>query len=402
MARNNQTGLTPAQKKARARARARRRAEARSQRQQARLNPLNAPFKTPAQLRAEAERMAELSVTPEATLREEQQKQETGLGALTGTTTSLLGGYQQQVAGGLQGLGSMYQNIAGAASEAGQEALAAAGAATTAAPGAVAAVPAEFANLVASTAGYVPAAAATGQRLIGESRLGLTKALTDRSNTLSSNMAKYLDELKQREYEKAVAQEVNRQNVARLGLQEQQIASDIQMDAANLELKRQGLALDAQQLLLNIEKEANRQTNKIRDERRKKNEKIKIAKREILANADELFKVAEYPSGKFKWTINYTVAAERPGELPRASSVEIEATTEENAFKTFKENYGEDFNPTVATRGAPATIFRAPTTAEVNRSIVKTLMTAGMTRKGALAFIRRRLNFTFSGGVGGG
>lgn len=411
MARNNQTGLTPAQKKARARARARRRAEARRQRQQARLNPLNAPFKTPAQLRAEAQRMAELSVVPEETLRAEQQKQETGLGALTGTTTSMLGGYQQQVAGGLQGLGQMYQNIAGTASEAGQEALAAAGAATTAAPGAVAAVPAEFANLVASTAGYVPAAAATGQRLIGESRLGLTKALTDRANTLSSNMAKYLDELKQREYEKAVAQEVNRQNIARLGLQEQQIAADVAMDEANLALKRQGLALDAQRLLLDIEKESNRQANRFADKNKKKREKIRSAQEQILASVDELFKPAEYATSKRKYKVNYVIPApgtEDPLGQPKTGSTEVEATSLEDAQEVFGKQY-PGFTFANASALGFVTEFRVPKRSEVLNSTVRTLVKAGMTRKRARRFVLDEVlpllpsySGAFLGGVGGG
>ena len=393
--------LTAAQKAARRRRR-------QEQRRQARLNPLNAPFKTPAQLRAEAQRMAELSVTPEETLREEQRKQEAGLGAVTGTAAGVLGGYQQQVAGGLGGLASMYQNLAGQARGAGGEALAAAGVSPSDVPAASAAVPAQFANLAALTSGYVPAAVATGQRLIGESKAGLSRALAERSSALSQNMGKFLQDLQQQEYEKAVAREASAQNAARLGLAEREYETDVAFRSEELDLKRQGLALEGQKILAGIEKEAIKAAAKVTGEKNKKRTKINEAKRLILASQDELFKISEYQTGNRVWTVDYVIPASVGAGADQVGSIEIEALTRDAAQKRFLEE-AKDENSVYhkgkvgnVSGGAPAVEYRAPTVAEATRSVVKTLMEAGMTRKGALDFIRRRLSFSFAGGVGGG
>lgn len=393
--------LTAAQKAARRRRR-------QEQRRQARLNPLNAPFKTPAQLRAEAQRMAELSVTPEETLREEQRKQEAGLGAVTGTAAGVLGGYQQQVAGGLGGLASMYQNLAGQARGAGGEALAAAGVSPSDVPAASAAVPAQFANLAALTSGYVPAAVATGQRLIGESKAGLSRALAERSSALSQNMGKFLQDLQQQEYEKAVAREASAQNAARLGLAEREYETDVAFRSEELDLKRQGLALEGQKILAGIEKEAIKAAAKVTGEKNKKRTKINEAKRLILASQDELFKISEYQTGNRVWTVDYVIPGSVGAGADQVGSIEIEALTRDAAQKRFLEE-AKDENSVYhkgkvgnVSGGAPAVEYRAPTVAEATRSVVKTLMEAGMTRKGALDFIRRRLNFSFAGGVGGG
>ena len=395
--------LTAAQKAARRRRR-------QEQRRQARLNPLNAPFKTPAQLRAEAQRMAELSVTPEETLREEQRKQEAGLGAVTGTAAGVLGGYQQQVAGGLGGLASMYQNLAGQARGAGGEALAAAGVSPSDVPAASAAVPAQFANLAALTSGYVPAAVATGQRLIGESKAGLSRALAERSSALSQNMGKFLQDLQQQEYEKAVAREASAQNAARLGLAEREYETDVAFRSEELDLKRQGLALDAQKILAGIEKESIKAAAKVAGENQKKRTKIKSVQDQILARSKELFAPAEYATGKNSWTVNYVIPASGPVNQPKTGSVDIEAGSEQDAIEKFSSNSAyAGFTPASATRGAGTTIVRPPTRREVLRSLVKELVNAGMAPDAARRWVNARalprlknLTGAFAGGVGGG
>ena len=386
--------LTAAQKAARRRRR-------QEQRRQARLNPLNAPFKTPAQLRAEAQRMAELSVTPEETLREEQRKQEAGLGAVTGTAAGVLGGYQQQVAGGLGGLASMYQNLAGQARGAGGEALAAAGVSPSDVPAASAAVPAQFANLAALTSGYVPAAVATGQRLIGESKAGLSRALAERSSALSQNMGKFLQDLQQQEYEKAVAREASAQNAARLGLAEREYETDVAFRSEELDLKRQGLALEGQKILAGIEKESVKAAAKVKGEGAKRRAKIKSVQDQILAGLGDLFTPAEYPTNRSKYKVNYIIP--KTGiDQAKTGSVEIEATNPQNAQDIFAETY-PGFAFANATSLGLVTEYRLPKTDEVRLSVVKSLIKAGMSRKGAERFVTRRVNLTgaFSGGVGG-
>lgn len=391
--------LTPEQKR---RQRQRQRARARRERQQARLNPLNAPFKTPAQLRAEAQRMAELSVTPEATLREEQRKEEEGLGAISGTAAGVLGGYQQQVLGGLQGLGQLYSGLAGSARTAGEEAVAAAGAAPSIAPTGTATVPAEFANVAAGTSGYVPAAVTTGQRLIGTSRSNLSRALAERSSALSQNMAKFLQDLQQQEYEKAIAQEASAQNAARLGLAEREYETDVAFRSAELDLKRQGLALEGQKILAGIEKEAIKAAAKVTGEKNKKRTKIKSTQDQILAGLDDLFVPAEYPTNRTKYKVNYVIPSTGYDQA-KTGSVEIEATSLQNAQDVFAETY-PGFAFANATSLGLVTEYRRPNTNEVRLSLVKSLIKAGMSRKAAERWVTRRVNLTgaFQGGVGSG
>ena len=70
-------------------------------------------------------------------------------------------------------------------------------------------------------------------RSAGQSRANLTKALLDRSNTISANTAKYLEALRQDEYNRAVAQVTAEQNATRLGIQQQYNEGRLGISAQN-------------------------------------------------------------------------------------------------------------------------------------------------------------------------
>jgi len=184
-------------------------------------NPFTAPFKTPAQIRAEAARLAALSVASEQSLRQQQANEQAGIQGATTALTGNLQDIQNQITAGLTGIGGLYGRLAGAGTDAAAAAAAAAGASprSLSLPGASPAVASQFANLAAVTSGVAPAGAVTGTRIVGESLANLTKSLNDRANTISANTAKYLYQLQQDEYQRAVAQVTAQQNAERLGMQ---------------------------------------------------------------------------------------------------------------------------------------------------------------------------------------
>ena len=405
-------GETAAQRRARLRReraqRRRERAAARRAERERQKNPLYRPFLTPAELRAEAERLAQLSVASEESLRTEQAAQESGIGALTGTIAGALGGYQQQVAGGLQGLGQMYQNIAGAAQQAGGEALAAAGVAPTEAPSVSPTVASEFANLTAATSGFVPAIQATGQRIIGESRLGLTRALAERANTLSANMARYLRELQQEEYDRALAQEIQSQNVARLGLQEQEIAADTAYREANLALSAernaQGWARIEQQAI-NAALRAEEKAEKAgRDSKQQRAKKIQTAKDRLLRDRNNILRGDRVFSGLYKYKVKFVDSG--GNTIP----IEVNALNDDDARRkavASGEIPPDKENSLFVTRGSQYMEYKAPSAKEVIDFVTRILVNAGMKRNAARRWatnnIARGMNISgaFMGGVGG-
>jgi hypothetical protein len=404
-------GETAAQRRARLRReRAQRRREAAAARRAERerqKNPLYRPFLTPAELRAEAERLAQLSVASEESLRTEQAAQESGIGALTGTIAGALGGYQQQVAGGLQGLGQMYQNIAGAAQQAGGEALAAAGVAPTDVPSVSPTVASEFANLTAATSGFVPAIQATGQRIIGESRLGLTRALAERANTLSANMARYLRELQQEEYDRALAQEIQSQNVARLGLQEQELAADTAYREANLALSAernaQGWARIEQQAI-NAALRAEEKAEKAgRDSKQQRAKKIQTAKDRLLRDRNNILRGDRVFSGLYNYKVTFV-------EDGVERSVNVKAVSDSDARQKAADSgqiAPSEMGNLFVTRGTQAMDYKAPSANEVINFVTRILVNAGMKREAARRWatnnIARGMNISgaFMGGVGG-
>lgn len=191
------------------------------------FNPLYMRYKTPKEIRQEARDLALLGAVNPAELRRLQQQQEYGLQNLTGAAQTTMEDIAARSRTGLGGLIGVGGAAAGAAQTAEQANLAAAGAAPTLAPGGNdQALSSQALNLSASTMGYAPAAVATGQRLVGESRSALTKALIDRANQISSDTAKYLTQLQNYEYQRAVAAETAAQNNAMLGLRQYQAQSE--------------------------------------------------------------------------------------------------------------------------------------------------------------------------------
>jgi hypothetical protein len=358
------------------------------------LNPLTAPFKTPAQLREEAQRMAELSVVDENVLREEQRKQEAGLGALTGTMAGALGGYQQQVTGGLQGLGSMYERIAGGAQTAGSEALAAAGATPTGVPAVSPTVASQFANLAASTSGAVPAAVATGQRLIGESKTGLSRLLADRASRMSANMASFLQDLQRQEYEKAISRETIAQNAARLGISEADLQRRAGTDAARLDLERQRVDQGWARISLQAQSIADRAANREKTEADKRQAGIRAIQNDMLKTPNKYIRGSRVGTGMFEYTIRYF-----NDQTQRMESVKVTAASDRQAAEAAKAQmppsvdspqYDQGLiSPPV--RGSEITDFAVPNRQVLRRRLVSLLVDNGMNRKAAQRWVDRNM-----------
>jgi len=183
-------------------------------------NPLTSAFLTPSQLRDQAANLAALSVPTEQSLRDAAARQQAGLGGLTNALTGTLTGLADRTQAGLAGFGNLYSQLANTAQSSGQSAAAAAGAPTSGVPGGSATMASNLANLAAPSMGYAPAAAVTGAQMQGAVAANLTKALMDRSSTLSADTAKYLQQLQQQEYQKATGQQTIQQNAALLGLKQ--------------------------------------------------------------------------------------------------------------------------------------------------------------------------------------
>lgn len=281
------TGLTAAEKKA---AREKKRAEQRAANAAARANkynPLVAPYKSPAELRKEAAELAALSVASEESLRTQQGLQETGLTGLTTALSNRLSGVSNDYAGMLRGLQGTYGNVAAGATSAGETALAAAGAPTsTPVAGADPQMASNFAALGAVPATYAGAATLTGAQLVGASKAKLQDALIARSNTVSANTAKYLQQLRDTEYNKAIAKLTAEQNATRLGV-------DAEYKAGQLGVAQSRAQTAAGQLARQIEKDQKAGKSSAST--------IKTVKRGILANPNTWTEPI-YSSNDYEWT----------------------------------------------------------------------------------------------------
>ena len=232
------TKLTAAEKKAARAKRIAARKAANAAARAERNNPLLAPYKSPAQLRAEAAELAALSVASEESLRTQQGLQETGLTGLTTALSNRLSGVSNDYAGMLRGLQGSYNTVAGDATSAGETALAAAGAPTsTPVAGANPLMASNFAALGAVPATYAGAAELTGAQLVGGSKAKLQDALIARSNTVSANTAKYLQQLQDTEYSKAIAKVTADQNAARLGIDAEYKAGQLGVAQTNAQTR---------------------------------------------------------------------------------------------------------------------------------------------------------------------
>lgn len=342
-------------------------------------NPFTAPFKTPAELRAEAARLAALGSPTEQSLREQQQREEAGLTGLTTATAGALQNILGETQAGLRAFGDVYGRVGAGVTSAAESALAAAGAPTSVAPTVSEADRARLGSQLAAYSapllGLPGAAAATGQRLIGASQANLAKALAQRASQISSDTAKYLRQLQQEEIDRAIAQTTAEQNAARLALSEQGQQFEQQVDMANLGLRGQTV----QQGWARIDQQLQQDIAKAGKDRRKK---IQSAKDSILENIKDWTGTQTVSTGEGVYDV--TVDMGLTGGGPKA--VQVVATSPEAARQIAQNTYQN--------RPVSSVIFvrenqiqRAPTAQEIRRTLVARLVNAGMKRKAATQWV---------------
>ena len=375
------TGLTAAEKKA---ARDKKIAEQRAANAAAKankFNPLLGAYKSPAELRKEAADLAALSVASEESLRSQQALQETGLTGLSTALGNRLGGLNAEYQATLGGLGTAYGGSAAATAAATNEQLIASGAPSSVAP--VAANPAlgnTIALLGAVPSQYATTAAATGTQLVGASRSALQKALTDRANTVSANTAKYLTQLRETEYNKAVANVTAEQNAARLGVDSQYKAGMLGVAQSRAETAAEANAIKRESNAIRLQIAAAGGTGA---------KAIQTAKRGLLGSADTY--VRGFTSASGDSTYNVTLKPRNPtGDI---KVVPIVAASPEEAREKAAKLYGtsgaggpgSDVADVVLDRANTSTV--APTPQEVIARTIGFLTMAGMTPKAARKWI---------------
>ena len=390
------TGVSAAEKKRRARERAKKRAErrraaqaAREQARQNRFNPLATPFKSPAQLREEAIRLAELGSPSEASLREQQAREEAGLTGLTTATQGLLRGLSEQAQAGLMGFGNLYSRLGAQATGATQSAAAAAGAPVSDAPSVSPSVATELAGLALPISTMPAAAVSLGARLRGESQANLAKALTERASRISSDTAKYLQQLQGLEYEKAVAQETARQNAARLGLSAEEQAFDQAVTQQRLGFEGERVAQGWQRIAQSAANAANRAGT---DQAKR----IRAMQRDLLANRRDIL------GGGSEFSATYV-------DTTGVKKIDVgNAKTLAEAEQIAKSVVGSAYADTVKVLpGAPAL-----SESEIVADLVDQLVFEGMTPAAARRWVYRKIlrkpvpsgatgGGAFPGGVGG-
>ena len=360
--------LTAAEKKA---ARAKRIAEQKAANAAARAeknNPLLAPYKSPAELRKEAAELAALSVASEESLRTQQGLQETGLTGLTTALSNRLSGVSNDYAGMLRGLQGTYGNVAAGATSAGETALAAAGAPTsTPVAGADPQMASNFAALGAVPATYAGAATLTGAQLIGGSKAKLQDALIARSNTVSANTAKYLQQLRDTEYNKAIAKVTAEQNAARLGV-------DAEYKAGQLGVAQSRAATAAGQL--------NRQILKDQKAGKSTGSTIKTVKRGILANPNT-WTEPTYSSNDYEWTFALGEGKTATGIGPNRNAAITNA--QNSGSMTAADLELNKNNSAWGIQGDPVKVI--PKYEDVYAQLMSILVNAGDTPKKASAWI---------------
>ena len=292
------TGLTAAEKKA---AREKKRAEQRAANAAARANkynPLVTRYKSPAELRAEAAELAALSVASEESLRTQQGLQETGLTGLSTALGNRLAGLNTEYQATLGGLGNAYGQTAANTAAATNEQLIASGAPSSVAPvGANPMLANTTALLGAVPSQYAATAAATGAQLVGASRSKLQDALVTRSNTVSANTAKYLQALRDTEYNKAVANVTAEQNATRLGIDTEYKAGMLGVAQTNAQTKIDANAIKRENNILKREIAAAGGTGK---------KAIKAAQKSLLGSAPSRVQGVTSASGDNTYTVTIT------------------------------------------------------------------------------------------------
>ena len=375
------TGLTAAEKKA---AREKKRAEQRAANAAARANkynPLVTRYKSPAELRAEAAELAALSVASEESLRTRQGLEETGLTGLSNALGNRLAGLNTEYQATLGGLGSAYGQTAANTAAATNEQLIASGAPSSGAPvGANPMLGNTIALLGAVPSQYAATAAATGAQLVGASQNALSKALTDRANTVSANTAKYLLALRDTEYNKAIANVTAEQNAARLGVDSQYKAGMLGVAQTNAQTKIDANAIKRENNAIKLQIAAAGGTGP---------KAIQAAQKGLLGAADSYVKGFTSASGDS--TYNITLAPRSPQD--EIKTVPIVAANPEEAKKKAAKLYGTsgaagpgyDVADVVLDRANTYTV--APTPEEVIARTIGLLTIAGMPPKAARKWI---------------
>jgi hypothetical protein len=281
----------------------------------------------------------------------------------------------------LGGLGSAYGRTAANTAAATNEQLIASGAPSSVAP--VAANP-MLANTIALLGAvpsqYAATAAATGAQLVGASQNSLSKALTDRANTVSANTAKYLLALRDTEYNKAIANVTSEQNAARLGVDSQYKAGML-----GVAQSRAQTAAEANE----IKRESNAIKREIAAAGGTGPKAIQAAKKGLLGAADSYVKGFTSASGDS--TYNITLAPRSPQD--DIKTVPIVAASPEEAREKAAKLYGTsgaagpgyDIADVVLDRANTSTV--APTPKEVIARTIGLLTIAGMTPKAARKWI---------------
>ena len=373
--------LTAAEKKA---ARAKRIAEQKAANAAARAeknNPLLAPYKSPAERRKEAAELAALSVASEESLRTQQGLQETGLTGLTTALSNRLSGVSNDYAGMLRGLQGTYGNVAAGATSAGETALAAAGAPTsTPVAGADPQMASNFAALGAVPATYAGAATLTGAQLIGGSKAKLQDALIARSNTVSANTAKYLQQLQDTEYNKAVANVTAEQNATRLGIDTEYKAGMLGVAQTNAQTKIDANAIKRENNILKREIAAAGGTGK---------KAIKAAQKSLLGSAPSRVQGVTSASGDS----TYSVTLNPRDPMDDIKTIPIVAANPDEAREKAAKLYGTssaggpgyDIADVVLDRANSSTIV--PTKEQVIQRTIGFLTMAGMNPNAARQWI---------------
>jgi hypothetical protein len=380
-------GLSDAEKKRRAREKAKRQAEkrraaqaAREEARRNRFNPFTAPFKSPAELRAEAARLAALGSPAEEALRAEQAREETGLAGLTTGLTTALTNIREAQTAGLAGLNSLYGQLGGAAQTAGQELAAAAGAPTSPAPSVTPTI-AAFPGYGAAVRAYELVAPIIGTQLAGASRANLARALTQRAGQVSSDTAKYLRQLQQEEIDRAIAQETAAQNAARLSLTAEEAQRDYQIAQANLGLRQESNQIRWASLAQSAANAAARATQKAQGNKAKG---IQAAKADILENITEWSSPSESSTGNYEYTIYYTDRDQSLKKVPRT----IVAANSTEAARLGASDVPDWARGTVEVEQGNAVTETKPADFKlVSRQMRQILMNEGMTKKAANAWI---------------
>ena len=335
-------------------------------------NPLNQPFKTPNEIRAEAARLAALGSVSEEALRTESAAQQRDISGLSTALTGRLAGLGSEYAATLGGLTSQYGQLAGQAQSAGESAAAAAGAPTSIAPGASPTVATTMAALGAIPATYAPAAAMRGAMLGGEARAALTKALADRATKVSSDTAKYLYQLQQDEYQKAIAQETSAQNAARLGLSQQSAEFGQQVDLAQLEQGQQRIDIQAQRAAAQIQKD-------IAALGVKNAKAIQTAKSKLLTTPFKWTKPKQVPTGEYTFT--FEVGDKKYSSTGRnAEEAKARLGSAINQNLVYPVKQGKEIIKSVA-----------PNNEDVIKLVLPSLVTAGMKPKNARLWILKNI-----------